>query len=459
MVEKTDKRIKRNLLAKLSSSILLLAVCFCSFAANAGLSLISDEETEVFLHQTVRPIFKASGTSFSPNRIFIVNDNSLNAFVADGNNMFVHSGTLIAADSQNEITGVLAHETGHIEGGHILRHKIMSQQLQTASLASMIAGSLAGLAAGRADISIAAILGSQGTAISNMLSYQVSEERSADESAVKLLKKINQSPLGMLNFMKKIQQRNKLEGIEESNYYRTHPISNERIAFLGKAAEESKAPTQGLNEKEFKRVQAKLFAFIEDPKATFIRYPLSNNSIPARYAHAVAYFKQHKMPLALAKINQLLDDEPNNPYFYELKAQILFENGEIAKSVDIYKKALELRPNSSLFKLNLATAMIENNPSSAEQKYIINLLNQILIYNPDSYAWITLARAYGLQEDAANYNYASAEYSIRTGDLALAKRQAQAALKANPKQVTRLKIEDLLIRIKDLEKKGSKPDL
>lgn len=447
-MEKTYQRIIKGLLLCLLLPYILAA------APAQAISLISDEETEIFLHQTLFPIFKASGTSFNPRRIYIVNDKSLNAFVTDGNNLFVTVGTLMAADSQNEISGVLAHETGHIEGGHLLRHKIQSREVQRMTLASMLLGSAAGIAAGRADVSIAAILGSQSSAMNSMLTYQISEERSADEAAITLLKKINQSPEGMLRFMKKIQRQNTLQGIEETSYFRTHPVTSERIAFIENAAKASNAPKTGAQEKEFERIRAKLYAYIEDPKATLQKYPETNGTIPARYARAIAYFKKMEMPKALGLINGLIADEPQNPYFYELKGQMLLETGQIAQAADIYRQALKLRPNSALFKLNLAQAMLENSPSATEQKQIIDLLNQVLVYNPDSYAWILLSRAYGMQENAAGYNYAAAEYSLLTGDIRLAKQQAEQALKSSPAPALRLKLEDLLLRIKDMEKQN-----
>ena len=443
MVEKTYQRIK----------ICITALLFLLTAMPAhALSLISDEETEVFLHQTLMPIFKAADTTFNPRRVYIVNDNALNAFVADGNNMFVTTGTLMAADSQNEISGILAHETGHIQGGHILRHKIQAREIQRAGLISMIIGGAAGIAAGRPDVSIAAILGSQGAAMGSMLAYQVSEERSADEAAVRLLKKINQSPAGMLNFMKKIKKQNAVQGIVESSYYRTHPITDERIKLLEKAVSESNAPRKGPQEKEFQRIKAKLYAFIEEPKNTLIKYPESDNSIPARYARTIAFFKKSDMSKALSMVDALIADEPNNPYFRELKGQMLFETGKIAAAVEVYRNALKLRPNSALFKLNLAQAMLENSPNRAEQQQIVDLLNQVLIYNPDSSAWVLLARAYGLQENVAGYNYAAAEASFYSGDLKLSKKQAEQALKSNPQSTMRLKLDDLLLRIKEEEK-------
>ena len=156
MVEKAYQRINSFLTTakKLAGSLVLLSV-FLNCETARAISLISDEETEIFLHQTLRPVFNAAGVAFRPGQIYIVNDRELNAFVTDGNRMFVNIGTITAADSQNELTGVLAHETGHIQGGHILRHKIKSREVQSISLASMLVGGLAGIAAGRADLSIA----------------------------------------------------------------------------------------------------------------------------------------------------------------------------------------------------------------------------------------------------------------------------------------------------------------
>ena len=291
-----------------------------------------------------------------------------------------------------------------------------------------------------------------------MLSYQISEERSADEAAVNLLKKINQSPAGMLAFLKKIQHRNKMQGIAERDYYRTHPLTDERISFVEKAARESRAPAQGPQEKEFQRIKAKLFAYTEEPRQTFLKYPPNDSSVPARYARAIALFKQLKMKEALAEVNSLIADEPQNPYFYELKGQMMMETGKIVPAAAAYRQALKLQPASSLFKLNLSQAMLENNPGPAELKEIVRMLNQVLVYNPDSYAWLLLARASGMQNDMATSNYAAAEFSFLGGDAQTARRQAENALRHNPSSTLRLKIDDLLMRIKQLEKEEGLPE-
>lgn len=249
-----------------------------------------------------------------------------------------------------------------------------------------------------------------------------------------------------------------MQGIAERDYYRTHPLTDERISFVEKAARESRAPAQGPQEKEFQRIKAKLFAYTEEPRQTFLKYPPNDNSVPARYARAIALFKQLKMKEALAEVNSLIADEPQNPYFYELKGQMMMETGKIVPAAAAYRQALKLQPASSLFKLNLSQAMLENNPGQADLKEIVRMLNQVLVYNPDSYAWLLLARASGMQNDMATSNYAAAEFSFLGGDAQTARRQAENALRHNPSSTLRLKIDDLLMRIKQLEKKKDCPN-
>lgn len=452
-MEKINRIIKtfRKAILGLICSILLQSA-FLPHAKAEGISLISDEETEQFLAHVLQPIFKSAGIPFNRNNIYIVNDNSLNAFVGDGNNMFVNTGTLIKSDNENEITGVLAHETGHIMGGHILRQKIKLQNLQQISLASLLAAGAAAAATGRADAAMAIVFGTQGSLINSMMSYQVEEERGADEAAVKLLSQNKQSPSGMRDFMKKIDRQNRLSGVTENPYFRTHPVTSERIGFLDNASQKSPylAPTHPSD--EFLRIKAKLIAFLEEPEKTLQKYPLSNKSIPARYAQTIAFYKMLKVNQSLTILNSLIAEEPNNPYFRELKGQIYLETGKVKPAQIEYQKALELMPNSALFQINLAQTVLENNPDKAELQKTVDILNKSLLLKPDTYGWLLLARAYGELNNTANSNYASAEYSLRIGAKDVAKRQAETALKANPSPQLKLKINDLLSRLEELNR-------
>lgn len=431
----------------------LLQSAFLSDASAASISLISDEETEQFLARQLRPVFKAADIPFNRNNIYIVNDDSLNAFVGDGNNMFVHTGTLMKANDENEIAGVLAHETGHIMGGHILRQKIKLQNMQQISLASMLAAGAAAAATGRADAAIAIMMGTQSSMLNAMLAYQVEEERSADESAVKLLQKTEQSPAGMRNFMKKIDRQNRLNGIAENPYFRTHPVTAERISFLNNAVRQSPFPAPAHPSNEFLRVKAKLSAFMEEPRKVLQKYPPSDKSTPARYAQAIVFFRMLKLNQSLKILNELIAEEPENPYFHELKGQIFMETGKIKPARIEYQKALSLLPNSALFQINLAQAVLEDTPNRDELEHTAKILNKSLLQRPDTYGWLLLSRAYGGLNDAANSNYAAAEYSLRIGAAETARRQANTALTANPSPQLRLKIDDLLNRIGEEDKK------
>ncbi len=463
MVEKTDKKLK---LPKFRFShqwlmrrfFLPLAILACSFAQAQAISLISDEESEIFLQKITQPLFKAAGVPYNRSKVFIVNDNSLNAFVSDGNTLFIHTGTITSASSPEELSGVIAHETGHIMGGHIIRQKLKNEALQQASLASMLLAGTTAALTGRGDVAMAIALGGQSSTLNNYMQYRTEQERSADESAVKLLNATRQSPQGMLKFMKRISQRNDLSGIEETPYFRTHPVTRERINFMEQAVSKSSYQPKRQYPEEFLRVKAKLLAFLETPEQTFRRYPLSNSSVPARYAQAIAYFKKLDIDNALKKINSLIAEEPDNPFFHELKAQIYLETGKIKPARQEYQSALAKLPGSPLLQLSLAQAILEDNPSKNDLKKAISLLNQANIKQPTPMGWLLLSRAYEASGDMAYSNYAAAEYSLSIGMPEVAQRQLKEAnnfTAANSK--LKLKIEDLSSRINILlkDKKGT----
>lgn len=422
-------------------------------AAAETLSLISDEETEEMLGKIIKPLFSAAGIVYRPEDIHLVDDPSLNAFVSDGNNLFINTGTIINADSPNELAGVIAHETGHIQGGHILRQKIKNQELSEISLASAILAGTAAAVSGRGDAAMAVMLGSQSSVLTHYTRYRTEEERSADEAAMKLLAATNQSPAGMLAFMKKISQQNTLNGIEESPYFRTHPVTRERIGFFEKNLAQSTS-AKATPDFGFERVKAKLFAYLNPPGQTLRRYPPSDTGIAAAYARSIALFKQLKFKQALREVDALIAREPENPYFYELKGQILLETGKIKQARKAYQKAVDLKPNAPLLQISLAQAVLEDNPSGEDARLAVKLLNSSLQKRPLGFSWLLLSRAYALTGNEAAASYAAAEYSLRSGDWKVAKRQAEQAKSLNPSRHLALKIDDLLLRLKDIQAKS-----
>lgn len=444
MVEKTNRLIKL-----FCSIVLCVSVFVYSQTAQAqALSLISDIETENYLAKVVQPLFKAADVNFNPNNIYIVNDNSLNAFVSDGNYLFVNTGTLLNIDDTNELAGILAHETGHILGGHIVRQKLKMEKMQYAMMGSMLAAGAAAVSTGRGDAAMAVILGSQSSALNSMLNYQVEEERSADESAIKLLAKTKQSTAGLKRFMRKIKQKNSLSGIEESDYFRTHPMTTERISHFNEAAKNNNFSAASSLDTNLAMIKAKLAAFMLDTAKVQRLYPKNKNDMPARYAHAILDFRAGKVTDSLRQINNMLQERPNNPYFYDLKGQFLFESGQVSASIEAYKQALKLLPDSALLKISLAHAVLENSPDKSQAHYAADLLQQSIIDMPSAMGWQLLARAYNLQsEDALSY-YAAAEFNYAIGNLEGAQKQVKRAENANPSSSVSLKLKDLAERIK-----------
>lgn len=454
-MEKTYQRIARHfkkLILGLAGGFILSSALWAYAAEAQEIKLISDEETETFLADIVKPLFKAAGVKFYRNNIFIVEDNSLNAFVSDGNRLFVHTGTLIKADNANEISGVLAHETGHIMGGHILRQKLKNQDMREVTLISAILAGTTAALSGRGDMAMAVLLGGQSSALTHYTKYRANEERAADESAAKLLNQTGQSSQGLLTFMKKITLDNQLNGREETPYFRTHPVTKERISFFEKVMSTSPYSAATPLDERFVRIKAKLKSYLQPPEQTLRDYPLSRNDIPAQYAQAIAFMKQLKFAQALQKMDNLLAAEPDNPFFYELKGQILLETGKIKAAKQNFAKAYSLLPNSHLMQINYAQAILEDNPSRQQAKQAVTLLNQSLIRSQSSFAFLLLAKAYGILGDMAAANYASAEYSFRIGNIAAARHQLKEALRYNAPQQLKLKIDDLNLRLKQLDK-------
>jgi predicted Zn-dependent protease len=433
--------------------LLTLLLLIFSFSANA-ISIISDEETESYLEDILTPIYKSANIPFKRENIHIIKDDSLNAFVGDKNHMFVHTGTLLKASNTNEIEGVLAHETGHILGGHILRLKIKIKDIQKASLASLVAAAGAAAVSGRGDTAIAIVLGAQSSAINAMSSYQITEERAADETAVSLLSNQNKSIQGLKNFMEKIRAENRLQGIEETPYFRTHPITTERISFFNDKLKNEKNPSNNQNlDKRLKRIQAKLFAYLSPTQKVLNKYPLTDTSIEATIAHAIFYMRQKNLNASNKYIDKLLSIEPENPYFWEIKAQNLFENNAPKESIKAYKKALDLKPTSNLYKISYAEAILRSSPTRKDLLPLIQLLEHANRNQTEPIAFHLLGEVYAKLGDENTSNYFVAEYNSAIGNQELARKQLAKALKNELPSHIKLRAQDLEQKLKSSDKK------
>jgi predicted Zn-dependent protease len=402
-----------------------------------SLPLIRDAEIEGLLRLYSKPIFRAAGLNPSAVRVYIINNDKINAFVAGGQRMFIHTGLLTRTKTPNEVIGVLAHETGHIAGGHLAR---MGIELDRASVQSIIgtlvgvAAVVGGAAAGQSGASQAGqgiVLGSQGLAQRNLLSYQRDMEASADQAALKYMKATDQSPKGMLTLFQTLANES-LASLENADpYLLSHPMPLERIRNLELEAKKSKffdredAPQLMLRHQ---LMQAKLAGFLQSPQFVFQRYPSTDKSLPSRYARSISMFRKGDTKNSIPLIDSLIRDVPEDPYFWELKGQALLEGGSPAKAIAPLRQANKLLPNSGLIQILYAQALIATE-NRANIKLALNLLTLAKKTERDSvdiYKYSALA--YGYLNDVPRAELATAEAAMMQGDTALAAEKAKRVI-------------------------------
>lgn len=402
----------------------------------AGQSLIRDAEIENTIRAYATPIFSAAGLDPEAVQIHLIKDDELNAFVAGGQRLFIYTGLLIAAEEPGEVIGVIAHEAGHIAGGHLARLQEELRNAQVKSIVAMVLGAVAGLAAGDGRVAGAVTTAGQGDAVGSLLQYSRTQESAADAAGLKYLDATGQSARGIYEFLRRLQGEMFRAGIRVSPYLSTHPLTSDRIDAVGNHLALSRytdvPPNPEFVEAQ-NRMRAKLIGFTRPLGVVLRDYPESDQSIAARYARAIAFYRQPDLKRATEMIDALIADEPDNPYFYELKGQMLLESGRVAESIAPYQKAVDLAPDEPLLETALAKAQLEsNNPSLVEPAH--EHLESAVRREPTlSSAWRLLTVAYSRLNKPGETALAQAEYSLLLGEREQAKALAERAMTILPR--------------------------
>jgi predicted Zn-dependent protease len=397
--------------------------------------LIRDAEIEQLLRDYAAPVLRAAGLAKQNVRVVVLSDRSFNAFVMDGRHIFINAGALFDAKTPNEIIGVFAHETGHLAGGHLQRLREQLASAQTAGIVALLAGIGAAVAASRAganagDVGAAAIMAPQTAIMRSVLSYVRTQEDQADHAGVKFLNATGQSPKGMVELFKRLSNQVLFNSRYIDPYMQTHPMPADRVAALETIAKaspywERKDPPELQLRHDLMR--AKLSGFLERPDTVARRYPAGDHSLPARYARAISTYRHSDLRQALAQIDSLIQTQPNNPYFYELKGQALLEGGHPADAISPLRQAAQLSHSNPLIEIMLAQALnATNNQKLAEEA--VGLLRTAISREPEApEAYAQLAMAYGRKGDLANADLASAQAAFARGDLKTARQLATRA--------------------------------
>ncbi|APG63791.1 peptidase M48 [Sphingorhabdus lutea] len=394
-------------------------------------SILRDAETEAFLHEISVPLIKAANLDPANVEIVMINNGSINAFVAGGQTVYIHSGLIEAADTANEVQGVIAHELGHVEGGHVIRFDEGLGAASKISIASLILAAAA-IAAGAGEAGAGILAAGQQAALGKFLAFSRQQEGVADASGARYLSAAGITGKGSINFFKKLQNLEFRLGIpQENSYNRTHPLSGERVQVLQESYSVDPAWDAPLNpkwESDFKRVKAKLMGYINDPNKTLREYPNSDNSIPARYARAYAWHKSAYPLRALEEADRLVESEPLDPYFLELRGQILLESGKPDEALASLRKATQITNNQPLIAAIFGHALIatENAENYAEAEKVLKA--SVTKDNRNPFAWYQLGVVYQYEGDTARAALASAERYLMVGAPELALPNASTAM-------------------------------
>lgn len=410
-------------------------------AQQKGPPILRDTETEQLLREYTRPILRVAGLEKQNIQMVIINEASFNAFVADGRRIFVNYGAILQSETPNQIIGVLAHETGHLAGGHLSKLREQLANAQTQMIIAMLlgagaiaVGSTRGSSSagnnGLANAGAAAIAGPQEMIRRTLLSYQRQQEENADRAGVKFLTATQQSPKGMYETFKRFTSESLFAARGADPYLQSHPMPAERVAALQEFASSSpywdKKDDPALQLRH-DMVRAKISAFMERPETVYRRYPQSNDSLPARYARAISTYLHGDLRSALAQIDALIQVQPNNAYFYEVRGQALLESGKPAEAIPALRKAVQLSNNSPLIEMLLGQALVGTD-NKAYTDDAVRILRAAVVREPEAVLGYTqLAMAYGRKGDYAEADLASAQAAYLRGDNKTARELATRA--------------------------------
>ncbi|NPU14556.1 M48 family metallopeptidase [Bradyrhizobium sp. 83002] len=431
------KKLSGGLAAIIAAAVALAPFAPASAQQGKGPPILRDTETEVLLREYTRPILRAAGLEKQNIQMVIINDGSFNAFVADGRRIFVNYGAIMQSENPNQLIGVLAHETGHLAGGHLakLRQQLATAQTQMIIATILGAGALAVGARGGGNSGLAnagaATLSAPGEVIRrSLLSYQRQQEENADRAGVKFLSATGQSPKGMYETFKRFTNESLFAARGADPYLQSHPMPADRVEALEGLARQSpywdKKDDAALQMRH-DMVRAKISAFMERPDTVARRYPSSDNSLPARYARAISTYLHGDLRSALGQIDALIQVQPNNPYFYEVRGQALLEGGRPAEAIAPLRKAAQLSNNAPLINMLLGQALVASENKAYTEEAISILRAAVARESEAPLGYSQLAMAYGRKGDYAEADLASAQAAFLRGDNKTARELASRA--------------------------------
>ena len=439
--------------------LLVLALVLSAHNAFAEASLIRDAETEKFLHQLADPIFVAANLDPKNINIYIVNDSSINAFVSGGQNVFINTGLIRKYKTPDALIGVLAHETGHIVGGHLARSSEGASQAEGAMLLSYLLG-IGAIAAGAPDAGTAILMGGNQTAQRLYMKFTRTQEEAADQYAIEFLDKMKYPADGLVQLLEFFKSEMAAYKDQIDEYLLSHPVSQKRIDLIKARTAHKNFSDKQINQKlqtSMNQVLTKLEAFMDDPDYLLAKYQ-NHHDDKANYIKSVALFKKGKIDESLKILDPIIAKNPRDGFLFELKGQILFESGRIQESILAYNQAVKLisSPDNAVIKVALGLAILSLKSSDQDlMKLAIKHLEEAKKYEKENpLLFKQLANGYSRIGDEGRSLLALAEFNLLIGDAKKCQKYADNAkdkLKKSDKSEL-IRADDLL----ELAKKDEK---
>ena len=392
--------------------------------------LIRDAEIEHLLEDFSEPVFRAAQLNPEEFGFVIIRSPQINAFVTGNNHILLNTGLILAAESYPVLLAVIAHEIAHIASGHLVRRLEQYQQAQgPVALLSTFALIAVGAASGDPGAAIGGMAAAQQIADRSFLQYTRNEELSADSLAIDYLEQVGTDPSAMLDLIDILKRKERLHG-EQDPYALTHPLADNRLRNLRPRVLESQFLEVPLNPQlayRYARARAKVSAFVAPPGSTRNSRLPSGGTEPELLAHAIERHLSADLKAALKAVDQLIALRPEDPYYCELKGQILFESGLPTESVAPYRRAVRLSEGETLLAAGLGQALLSLDTLEANRE-AIQVLTGVVREDPlDARSRRLLAIAYARTGDEARAALMSAEERLILADIAGAARFAKRA--------------------------------
>jgi predicted Zn-dependent protease len=394
--------------------------------------IIEDPEVSDYIQQIGHSLSSRAEEGQHQFYYFVLKEPVINAFAMPGGFIAINSGLILATNNENELAGVMAHETAHVTQRHIVRGLIDQSHAGLMSTAAMLAAILLGATAGRGspDAMEGAILATQSAAIQHQINYTRANEFEADRIGIGTMASAGYDPLGMASFFQTLDRNSpdpsRVKAVE---FLIDHPLSAERVAEARNRAEQI-GRIRHTDSLSYTLMRERLRSLTGNPQGARDYYiSLVKNgggkSIEERYGKAVADLATRNPAVAIPELQALVNEFPKVNQFYGALGQAYLANNQLKESQAVLDKAQGLFPRNAPITIRLAETLMHAGDNRRAHLILDDLFN-VVEPTPDQTRLI--AKAANAAGDVADSYYYMSYFYLMSGDLKMAANQLELGL-------------------------------